>query len=821
MKTYIGFLFGFIISFTALSQQKQEFHLDSLGYFINGGVNVMAFDDIYPEGHQGGIGIIMHGNRVAANGDLRLEPTPGQWQPLPKQLTRHVNVSSNTISVDLSYPDTARHLKGFNPMVYPNLHLNYQVQVIAADGSVVVKVHLDKPLPKEFIGKVGFNLELYPGDLFGKTWLLDNQSGYFPTQPNGPVQIIKSKDSEDKYNPIKANNIIASPYASGKQLVIQPNDPYKRLTIKTQKNELQLIDGRINHNNGWFVVRSEVPANATYSAIEWEITPNVVPDWFYKPVIQLSKLGYHPGQSKTANIEIDQKVEKYSDAQLFHVSSNGKELIQTYKPKFWGQFLRYNYLQVDFSEIKEEGLYQLEYEDSRSEVFRIAHNVYDRGVWQPVLEYFLPVQMCHMRVNEKYRVWHGCCHVDDAQMAPVNHNHFDGYLQGASTLTSYQPGDQVPGLNRGGWHDAGDYDLRVESQSGEVYILALTQEAFEPEYDQTTINQQTRITEIHQPDGKADILQQIEHGVFSVVWAYQSLGRLYRGIICNNLRQYVMLGDAANMTDNVSGNNDDRWVFTEDNPYREMSTAAHLAAASRVLKGYNDTLSQQSLEVAMMLYESVKGTDDIKKAQIHAAVELYLSTGESQYSNYLLSQQAYIIEHINEIAWFLGRADKKMNNRQFSTVLQKALFTYNRQLVTLGEETPYGIPYHPHIWGAGWGIQAMGFRHYFLTTSYPKIFKPDFVFSALNFVLGCHPGKNTNSFASGVGSKSATIAYGVNRGDWSFIPGGVISGTALIQPDFPELLEFPFIWQQTEYVMGGGSTHYMFLVLACQQILNR
>ena len=35
--------------------------------------------------------------------------------------------------------------------------------------------------------------------------------------------------------------------------------------------------------------------------------------------------------------------------------------------------------------------------------------IYARGVWQPVLEYFLPVQMCHMRVNEKYRVWHDCC----------------------------------------------------------------------------------------------------------------------------------------------------------------------------------------------------------------------------------------------------------------------------------------------------------------------------------------------------------------------------------------------------------------------------
>jgi hypothetical protein len=809
-----------MVSINMTSQQNQIFRLDSLGYFINGGVNIMAYEDIYPEGHQGGIGIIMHGNRVAANGDIRLEPTPGQWQPLPKQHTRVVNHKAGTISVNLSFPDSSRHLKGFNPMVYPDLQLGYEVQVMASGPSVIVKVHLDKALPQEFVGKVGFNLELYPGDLMGKTWILDEETGYFPTQANGPTLVNNAMQLTEEYNPLRANNILATPNAIGKHLIIQPDDPYNRISIKTSKNELQLIDGRINHNNGWFVVRSEVPAGVTHSAIEWEITPNVVPDWMYKPVIQLSKLGYHPQQTKTAIIELDQQDIKHDDVQLYHVTINGRELIKTYTPHFWGKFLRYNYLQVDFSAIEEEGLYQLEYKNSLSEVFRIAQDIYERGAWQPVLEYFLPIQMCHMRVNEKYRVWHGCCHMDDAQMAPVNHNHFDGYLQGASTLTSYQPGDMVPGLNKGGWHDAGDYDLRVESQSGEVYILALTQETFQLDYDQTSINQQTHITEIHQPDGKPDMLQQIEHGVLSVVGAYQSLGRLYRGIICNNLRQYVMLGDAANMTDNVPGNTDDRWVFTEDNPQREMRTAAHLAAASRVLKEYNDTLSQQALEVARALYQTTSEKDDIKTAQIQAAVELYLSTGDSLYCNFILSQQTYIAKHINEIAWFIGRADKAMNNRQFSKALKNALTQYNKQLELLGKETPYGIPYRPHIWGAGWGIQAMGFRHYFLTTSYPEIFKPNYVFDALNFVLGCHPGKNTNSYASGVGSKSATVAYGVNRGDWSFIPGGVISGTALIRPDFPELLEFPFIWQQSEYVMGGGSTHYMFLVLACQQLLN-
>lgn len=164
---------------------------------------------------------------------------------------------------------------------------------------------------------------------------------------------------------------------------------------------------------------------------------------------------------------------------------------------------------------------------------------------------------------------------------------------------------------------------------------------------------------------------------------------------------------------------------------------------------------------------------------------------------------------------------KNKKAKAFSTAFRKALTGYKQELDKQVQETPYGIPYRPHIWGAGWDIQRFGFQHYFLTTAYPEIFPKAPVFNALNFILGCHPGSNQASFASGVGAQSATVGYGLNRADWSYIPGGVISGTALIRPDFPELLTFPFLWQQTEYVLGGGSSHYMFLVLAAEQLLKQ
>lgn len=817
----------------------QDFKLNERGYFQASGINVMAFDDIYPEGHQGGVALIMNGQRVATNGDLRLEATPGQWQPVPKQLTR--KASGNTIETTLCYPDSSRHMTGFNPMIYPDLQMKYTVKVEAVGSGVMVTVDLDKPIPEKFLGKVGFNFEFFPGILFGKPWLMDNQTGLYPQQPNSPVIEAKSnlqytgdfytKGSKadfdhltkGKYNPIVADNLIALPYAEGKKFTSRPDEELNRVTIESLgESTLKLYDGRMNHNNGWFVLRSEVPAGATKGAIKWMITPEIKKDWMYKPVVQTSQIGYHVNQQKSAVIELDERDAALAEAQLIKLTSEGEKVVQSLPTTKWGKFLRYNYLKVDFTSVKEEGMYLIRYGKSVSPTFRIASNVYDRGVWQPVLEYFLPVQMCHMRINEKYKVWHDFCHLDDARMAPA-HNHVDGYDQKPG-LSKFNAGDLVHGVNVGGWHDAGDFDLRIESQSGECYILALAYEAFHPEIDATEINQQTHVVEIHQPDGKNDLLQQVEHGALSVVNGYLALGRLYRGIICPDLRQYVLLGDASAMTDNVKGNDDDRWIFTEDNPGRELSTAANLAASSRVLKNFNDTLSVHCLNIAKEIFTRTKCGSGELMDKLHAAAELYITTQSQEYLDFILAQQETMVNGISGCGWYLTRVeqllkdkkDKKIKN--WIAAYKKALAAYSQQVAETSKETPYGVPYRPHIWGAGWDIQNFGFQHYFLTKTYPELFDSAPMFSALNFVLGCHPGSNQASFASGVGATSATVGYGLNRSDWSYIPGGVISGTALIRPDFPELLTFPFLWQQTEYVLGGGSSHYMFLVLAAQQM---
>jgi hypothetical protein len=277
------------------------------------------------------------------------------------------------------------------------------------------------------------------------------------------------------------------------------------------------------------------------------------------------------------------------------------------------------------------------------------------------------------------------------------------------------------------------------------------------------------------------------------------------------------------MTDGVAGNADDRWIFTEDNPFRELSTAAQLAATSRVLRGFNDTLSVSCLDIARAIFSATKPEGRMAGVKVQAAAELYLTTSEKQYLDYIVDNAGALGRGA---AWYLARVEKLVSDskdkkvRSWCKAYRESLKKYSEQLAETVKRTPYGVPYEPSIWGAGWDIQRFGFENYFLADAYPDMFSKEPVCNALNFVLGCHPGSNQASFASGVGAKSATVGYGLNRADWSYIPGGVISGTALIRPDFPELLTFPFLWQQTEYVLGGGSSHYMFLVLAVQKLMK-
>src|SRR5688500_37481 len=262
MKRFQGLaLLGLVPILLAASVDAGDLELDEeRGYLTAPALDVIVFDDIYPDGHQTGVTIVQHGRRVAANGDVRLEPEPGQWSPMPVSAgKRTVDPATGTIAQTLRYPDPSKNGRGFNPIFYPDLELDYTVSVVPAGGNAFrISVDLAEPLPPEWVGRAGFNMELFPGELFGRAWLMDGKAGVFNRQPEGPLITLDGPRVPVPRNaqangPVQDPNgqVLAAPLAKGQRLTVAPEHAMQRIEFRNLgSGELQLIDGRSAHPNG-------------------------------------------------------------------------------------------------------------------------------------------------------------------------------------------------------------------------------------------------------------------------------------------------------------------------------------------------------------------------------------------------------------------------------------------------------------------------------------------------------------------------------------------------------------------------------------------
>jgi endoglucanase len=787
-----------------------ELHLNGLDYFETQGLSVLAYQNsfhpVFRDQKLGGIEIILHGERIATDGEVRLSATPEQWDPVPTLTARKRGKASDQLIAYSGYPD---------------LSLSYRLEVTAEGEGVRVAVHLDRPLPPTLAGKAGFNLDFLPTAYFGKSYVFDGTFGLFPRHPNGSME----RNTGDAAQPL--------PLASGRSAVLAPEDPLVRVTISSEDGSLMLFDARSRAQNGWFVVRSLIPSGRTENALVWHIHPHVVPGWIRQPVISYNQAGYTPARSKVALVELDPHYTPPGSASVLRLTPAGDfaEVFHgTIQPR--GQWLRYRYASFDFSEVKETGIYAIEYAGQRTAPFRIAPDVYHNGVWQPTLDTYLAVQMDHVAVRENYRVWHGVSHLDDARQAPVSYTHFDGYSMGASSDSPFAAGEHIPGLNRGGWYDAGDYDLRTQTHARVITDLALAWEVFHVDWDQTTIDEEQRLVQIHRPDGVPDVLQQVKHGVLALLAQYQAFGHAIPGIIEPTLQEYTHLGDAASQTDGriyaahlaptetdgvFSGVPDDRWAFTSHTSPLNYAAAASLAAASRALRGYDDELATRCLETASrawdyehsrapVIFRSFNTTGgELADEETRAAIELLIATGGAPgYKHRLHALLPAIRNNFAALGWEAARAIPWMD-AAFRNSLAQALASFMEQQNAELARNPFGVPISTATWGGSGAAAEFAVHMYFLHQAFPATVGIEGTLAGFDYVLGRHP-VSAVSYLSSVGASSKLIAYGNNRADYSFIPGGMIPGVVIIQPDYPELKDaWPFLWYENEYVIDAAT----------------
>lgn len=805
--------------------QPADLALHGDGYFEAQGLDVLVFNNWYSgyfsDSKLSGIELIHHGRRIATNGDVRLSNTPEQWDPIPQFSKRTVDTTAHRIQAFLSYPD---------------YDFEYRIDAEPKDGGLLIRVHLDEPLPDELEGRAGFNLEFLPSAYFETTYLMDGRSGIFPRHPSGPMY---RKQTTGTYQ--------AAPLASGSTLVLAPGDPERRVRIEGGNAQLSLYDGRNKAQNGWYVVRSLLPADETGTVLEWFIQPNRIPGWTRPPVIAHSQVGYHPDQEKVAVLEMDPNDDTPETARLLKITADG-EYVETLSgpAEPWGHYLRYDYTRFDFTSVTEPGLYVIEFGDVRSEPFRIAEDVYGNTLWSSTLDTFMPVQMDHMLINDRYRVWHGASHLDDARQAPVDHEHFDLYAQGPTTDTPYEPGEHIPHLNVGGWYDAGDYDIRTQSQYATVSNLVLAYETFGIEWDETTVEPHNRYVDLRHPDGVPDLLQQIEHGTLGLINQYRAVGHAIPGIVSPTIAQYTHLGDGVTKTDNrihdpsldsletdgnYSGRPDDRWAFTSTSTPLDYGSIAALAAASRVLPSHNDTLARAARQTALRVWDKEQHREPVifrsgnttggplEAEELKATVELLITTdGDQKYANHLKAMWPYLEENFGRNASLAVRALPYMGDA-YAQKIEQAVNAYAQNLDGLLSNNPFGVPIATGGWGGSGAVLRFAMQTYILHKAFPNVIGPEHTLRGLNCVLGTHPASSV-SLVSGVGPHTKTIAYGINRADFSFIPGGVVPGVVIVNPDLPELQEdWPFLWFENEYVIPEGAL-YIYVANAASELMS-
>jgi hypothetical protein len=457
-------------------------------------------------------------------------------------------------------------------------------------------------------------------------------------------------------------------------------------------------------------------------------------------------------------------------------------------------------------------------------------------------------------VNEGYRIWHGEPFKEGYIQAPPS-DHFDLHFQGA-TDTKYKPYELIPGLNVGGFFDAGDFDIETGSNISVVQNLVRTWELFRSERDETFIDEKQRYVDLHRPDGVPDILQYIEHGVLNLVAQAENIGYMATTLSNGVLDNYHHLGDAASITDGLrydpklppytksadgkwSGTKDDMWAFTTRNPMLDNRAATMFAAASRVLKGYNDDLANRALVQSKRLFKEAQALIEQRRAQnnrhtsgehdelslrgfgdIAADIQLYAATREQQYlDNFEQKIWKALDYNVNFTIQTALDAVAYMPD-SYKEKLRPYMEKYKVYLDSLAIQNPYGIPIGLGNWAGGGQTVSHGTAVCYAHKYFPDIIGKEYAFKTAAWLFGCHPYHNYSLVAVIGATRPKSVFYGNNRADFSFIPGNMAPGILFRKPDhFENYDDWPFLWGQNEGTIAGN-TGYLIFGLAFKEMIK-
>ena len=326
-----------------------------------------------------------------------------------------------------------------------------------------------------------------------------------------------------------------------------------------------------------------------------QVDPDYVEGWAVWPGrIAYSHAGYQSGAVKDA-IASELKAETF---QLID-EATGKTVLS--KPIQTKQTHLGDFQVLDFSEVRQTGVYRLQAGDLRTRSFRIEPDVWRETIFKALN--FLYGERCGMAIPGV----HGICHRD---------------------WTSVH-GDKRIIIN-GGWHDAGDLTQGLGNTGEIVYSLFSLAER------------------LHAMDTDAELYQRLlEEGRWGLDWVLKtSFGDGFRdqGAI------------SSRWTDGILGTSDDLVSTARNSPMGNFTASAAEAIAARVLKdsdsrlaayalktaeadwqfaceGMSDTNAEASKELWRGTFDSDNVEQETPAVGVLASVDLWQASGKQRYAD--------------------------------------------------------------------------------------------------------------------------------------------------------------------------------------------
>jgi endoglucanase len=432
---------------------------------------------------------------------------------------------------------------------------------------------------------------------------------------------------------------------------------------------------------------------------------------------------------------------------------------------------------IDFTGFTDSGRFYLQGEGMRSFDFNIAHDTYRQVLRLLLRSYYL--QRCGVALYDAENgLHHQACHLDDGQVAhddPIN-----------------KKGTRIDAT--GGWHDAGDYGKYICTTAVVVgRLLSL----FEQD---SSMAADSWLDTPEAENGIPDVIDEARVGLDWLLTMQRSDGAVYRKL------------SGAQWPPIVSPNEDSqpRYLYGPASSDTAKFTAA-MAMAARVFQPYDNKLAQRYLKASLKswhhleqipsqkvdwvegddsgsgkyLYSKVDNehilTHDIDD-RFWAAAELFITTGEATYENYLLT-------HISELTYYLfewkdpsplGMLDYlfhlgKQGNPMLIDTIHELVLKRAEELQQNVDSGGYRIGNHRFVWGFNKMVAEDGITLLYAS----RIFNNSkFLVSAqghVDFLLGCNP--FNQSFVTGVGEKRVRHVHHIfSRAVKRDVPGLLVGG---------------------------------------------